>query len=239
MAPLPTYVVRSSDPAQDRRRRWSLAAIWLASLLLTALLTSALMRHSADAGSSAALRVAQERSSAQDARIAQLARSEQVAKAALADLQTSLRDRDEEIDGLRADLAFYGRLLGGKREGLTVHALRLMPVAGSRAWNFVATLTQNFKRGEETSGRIALTVEGVVDGRLETLDWKTLAQDPNAGGIAYAFKYFAQVRGTMMLPDGFVPNRVVVRAEGDGARAEQAFTWADASKGQENDNVPQ
>ena len=239
MPSLPTYVVRSTDPGQERRRRWLLALIWLASLLLMAVAVAALMRLRSDAGSAAALRAAQERNLALDARIAQLSRSEQVAKAALGDLQASLRDRDEELDSLRADLAFYGRLLGGKREGLTVQALRVTPVAGSRAWNFIATLTQNFKRGDETSGRVALSVEGVLDGRLETLDWKTLVQDPNAAGTAYTFKYFAQVRGTMMLPDGFAPNRVVVRAEGDGARAEQSFAWADATKGQEYENVPQ
>ena len=36
MPSLPTYVVRSTDPGQERRRRWLLALIWLASLLLMA-----------------------------------------------------------------------------------------------------------------------------------------------------------------------------------------------------------
>ena len=144
----------------------------------------------------------------------------------------------QEIDSLRADLAFYGRLLGGKREGLAVHALRVTQVPGSQAWNFIATLTQNFKRGDETSGHLSLAVEGVAGGKLETIEWKDLAQGGNVSGIAYAFKYFEQVRGTMMLPDGFTPNRVVVHAEGEGARAEQSFAWADAVKGQESENVP-
>ena len=55
-----------------------------------------------------------------------LERSEQVAKAAVGDLQQTLRDREEEIESLRSDLAFYGRLVGGgKREGLAVHVLKV------------------------------------------------------------------------------------------------------------------
>ncbi len=240
MASEPIFVVRAVDSSRDRRRRFLLLLAWLASLAIVAVLTKVLVTHSADHLQAQALADAHKANEGLEARIAMLTRSEQVAKAALSDLQGSLRDRDEEIDGLRADLAFYGRLVGGsQREGLAVHALRVVPVPGSQAWNFTATLTQNFKRGELSSGKLSLAVEGVAGGKLQTLDWKSLSQGENEGGIGYSFKYFQQVRGTMMLPEGFVPNRVVVHVEGDGARADQAFSWADAIKGQETENVSQ
>jgi hypothetical protein len=120
-----------------------------------------------------------------------------------------------------------------------VHALRIAPIAGSQAWNFNATLTQNFKRGEDIKGRLTLTIEGVADGKLRTLDWPALSQGQDASGIEYRFKYFQQVGGTIMLPAGFAANRVVVRADGEGGRVEQEFSWKDAVKGEEDDNVPQ
>jgi len=235
----PSFVVRARNPSRELRLRLLLAAAWLVSLVIVGVVVAWCVPRAGDDGARRAARAAtQQQSAALETRIAVLSRSEQVTKAALGDLQKSLRDRDEEIDGLRADLAFYGRLLGGKREGLAVHALRVTRVPGSHAWNFVATLTQNFKRGDETSGRLSLAVEGVAGGKLQTLDWKALTQGENVSGIAYAFKYFEQVRGTMMFPDGFTPNRVVVHAEGDGARADQSFAWGDAVKGQESENVP-
>jgi cell division protein FtsB len=235
----PDFVVRARNPSRELRVRLFIAAAWLVSLVAVgAIVARYLPREASRVADTAALDAERKRNAALEARIAMLTRSEQVAKAALGDLQKSLRDRDEEIDGLRADLAFYGRLLGGKREGLAVHALRVTQVPGSRAWNFIATLTQNFKRGDETSGRLSVAIEGVAAGKLATVEWKDLAQGGNVSGIAYAFKYFEQVRGTMMLPDGFMPNRVVVHAEGDGAHAEQSFAWADAVKGQESENVP-
>jgi hypothetical protein len=232
-------VIRRHDPAQQRRVRLLVAAMWLGSLLIVAGLVAILGSRARVPDHAAELAVALKEVDALKTRVAMLTRSEQVAKAALADVQQTLRDREEEVDGLRADLAFYGRLVGGgKREGLAVHALQIAPVKDSQAWNFTATLTQNFKRGEEIKGRLALSVEGIAAGKLQTLDWTSLSQGQSSG-IVYGFKYFQQVSGTIMLPAGFAANRVVVRAEGEGGRVEQEFSWKDAIKGEESDDVSQ
>lgn len=238
MAP-PNFVVRQLDPARSRRLWLFMILFWLGSVTLAVVGTSlwlvpkrapvAPLQHVDSLDTEALKR-----------RVVVLERSEQVAKAALADLQGTLRDREEEIAGVRADLAFYGRLVGGaKREGLAVHALSLTPVADSRAWNFSATLTQNFKRGPETTGKLTLSVSGIRDGKLETLQWKDLTQKSDSSGISYAFKYFEQINGTIMLPEGFEPNRVRASADGGGGRSEQEFSWNDAAKAEETDNVRQ
>jgi hypothetical protein len=215
-------------------------AIWIVSLVVASALTAAVVSYGFESTSRSHSAAADKETEALKARIAMLERSEQVAKAAVGDLQQTLRDREEEIESLRSDLAFYGRLVGGgKREGLAVHVLKVSKLANSQAWNFVATLTQNFKRGQDTSGRITLAVEGVQNGKLTTLDWAALTQGQNPSGIEYGFKYFQQVNGTIMLPAGFQPNRVRVRAEGDGGHVEQDFAWGDAIKGEEGDDVRQ
>src|SRR5699024_2448699 len=57
---------------------------------------------------------------------ATLARSDQISRDANRELQGALAARDEEIAGLRADVAFYERLVGStaQRRGLNVHAIR-------------------------------------------------------------------------------------------------------------------
>lgn len=240
MPPLPNLVIRPHDPARQRNARLLVATVWLGSLLIVAALVAVLASRAPSASRLAELEAATKETNDLKSRVALLTRSEQVAKAALGDLQQTLRDREEEIDGLRADLAFYGRLVGGgKREGLAVHALHVAPVKDSLAWNFTATLTQNFKRGEDVKGHLSVSIDGVAGGKLQTLDWAALSQGQQGGGIEYGFKYFQQVGGTIMLPAGFAPNRVVVRAEGDGGRVEQEFPWQEALKGEESDNVPQ
>ncbi|GAA4859194.1 DUF6776 family protein [Luteimonas vadosa] len=163
-------------------------------------------------------------------RVATLARSDQISREANNDLQGTLAERDEEIAGLRADVAFYERFVGatGQRRGLAVHELKLQPQT-DQAWHFVATLTQNLNRGAVSSGRLTLSVEGTVGGRLKRLSWSELRQQHDVPGAEYSFKYFQQVEGDIVLPPGFQPVRVHVRlAPARGPAVEQSFAWGEA-----------
>jgi hypothetical protein len=164
--------------------------------------------------------------------VATLKRSDQISRDANRDLQGTLAERDEEIAGLRADVAFYERFVGatGLRRGLTVHTLQLQPQSG-QAWHFTTTLTQNLNRGSVSSGQVTLSVEGTRDGKLHELSWDDLRQQPGAAGIPYSFKYFQEVGGDLVLPAGYQPLRVIVRlAPKSGSAVEQSFPWADATR---------
>jgi len=165
--------------------------------------------------------------------VATLSRSDQISRDANRDLQGTLAERDEEIAGLRADVAFYERFVGStaKRHGLTVHQLRLEPQAAVRgAWHFTATLTQNLNRGAVNNGKLTLSVEGTRGGKLEQLDWAGLRQGSAAPGVDYSFKYFQEVEGDILLPQGFQPIRVTVHLDpARGADVDQSFTWEDAA----------
>lgn len=233
-------VIRQHDPARQRRAWLLLAVAWTGTSLIVAAVASGFMSSVRKNNSDVLLVAAEKQNETLKSRVSMLERSEQVAKAALVDVQQTMRERDEEIDALRADLAFYGRLVGGaKREGLAVHMLSVKSVKDSQAWNFTATLTQNFKRGQDVKGHLTLSVEGVRDGKLTTLDWAALNQGQNNAGIEYDFKYFQQASGTIMFPPGFAANRVIVHADGEGGRADQEFSWKDALKGEEGEDVRQ
>ncbi|WCE02769.1 DUF6776 family protein [Pseudoxanthomonas sp. JBR18] len=164
--------------------------------------------------------------------VATLSRSDQISREANRDLQDTLGERDEQIAGLRADVAFYERFVGStaQRRGLAVHQLTLVPQT-DQAWHFTATLTQNLNRGAVNRGRLQLVVEGTHDGKLETLDWPRLRQQPGADGMAYSFKYFQQLEGEVVLPPAFKPLRVTARLQpDDGSRVDQSFTWTEATE---------
>lgn len=174
-------------------------------------------------------------------RVATLTRSDQISRDANRDLQGTLAERDEEIAGLRADVAFYERLVGAtaQRRGLSVQALKIlpqsMPPQGESAWHFTGTLTQTLNRGAISAGRLTLLIEGTRDGRLQKLTWDDLRQLPSAPGVTFSFKYFEQVEGDVFLPTGLTPVRVTVRlVPQSGAAVEQSFTWAEATR----DNAP-
>ena len=182
----------------------------------------------------AQLEAQRERVAALEQQVANLTRSDQVSRNANTALQGTLAERDEEIAGLKADVAFYERFVGatGQRRGLAVHELSLK-AQDAQTWHFVATLTQNLGKGAVSTGTVTLEIEGSRDGRLQQLDWSALRQQPDAPGVDYSFKYFQQVEGDLLLPPGLKPVRVVVRlAPKGGQPVERSFTWADATGAQ-------
>lgn len=164
-------------------------------------------------------------------RVAVLSRSDQVSREANTRLQSTLAQREEQIAQLRADVDFYERLVGatGQRHGLGVHALHMRRQQGD-AWHFTAVLIQNLERDAVTAGQLTLAVEGSRKGRLETLDWPTLRQQPRAPGTPFSFRYFQEVEGDVFLPAGFTPVRVIARLQPRGAAVvERQVTWAEAT----------
>lgn len=215
--------------ARHARGRWWLALVFVAALAFGAW---GAWKTFAPAGGNAQPRDQRARIEALEQQVATLKRSDQISRDANRELQGTLAERDEEVAGLRADVAFYERFVGatGQRRGLTVHQLHLQPQS-DQAWHFTTTLTQNLNRGAVSSGEVTLSVEGTSDGKLRTLDWDALRQQPDAPGIGYSFKYFQEVGGDLMLPPGYQPLRVIVRlAPRSGAAVEQSFTWADATR---------
>ena len=94
-----------------------------------------------------------------------LARSDQISRDANGDLQGTLATRDEEIAALRADVAFYERLVGPTQQpkGLNVFSSEFIAAAGN-AWQYQIVLTQNLNRGAISEGRMRFLSEGVRNG---------------------------------------------------------------------------
>ena len=162
--------------------------------------------------------------------VSTLKRSDQISRNANIELQSTLAEREEEISGLRADVAFYERLVGstGQRQGLRVHEAKFSP-EGAGTWHYTVTLTQNLNRGSISKGTMRFSVDGVRGGKLSTIKWDELLQKPGAPPKPFSFRYFQQLDDSVMLPPGFTPQRVRVSLNANGKAVDQTFAW-DASK---------
>jgi len=136
--------------------------------------------------------------------------------------------RQAEFDALQSELDFYRRLAGtgGAQTGLDVYRAELLATASDRVFQFVLTLTQNIRRASIISGRARIDVEGTLDDRPVTLYWAQLS-DGAAAEPAFRFKYFQQLEGYLALPDGFMPNRLVVTLEAKDQRnpVQRSYGW--------------
>lgn len=231
--PPPVLIVRPQRAQRRLRRALTVGFAWIASLALVGM---ALQRYGNLADRATLAETARQKDELLK-QVAMAQRGEQVAKAASAEMQQDLRDRQEEIAGLRADLAFYSRLTDGhsKPEGLSVHGVHLKPGTSAHVYNFTVTLTQTLKSGEVSSGHVRVSVSGVRAGKLVTLGWGDVAPNQDVSGLPFSFKYFQQVSGSLMLPEDFTANRIHVEAGtgGEAGRTEQEFAWNDALNSQE------
>lgn len=229
-------------PKKTAWRGWLLviAAIWLLSLagvwyLAVSYATPGLSGSDRNAGQqSELLKDTEDQLKQAKQQLSTLRRSEQISRNANTELQSTLSDRDEEIEGLRADVAFYERLVGAtaQRRGLNVHEIQFEPEVGG-TWHFTATVTQNLNRGAISQGNLKFSVEGISLGRLKTVPWENLVQRSDIGGKPYSFRYFQELEGSVLLPSGFTPQRVKVSLRGNNGQADQVFPW-NAKKVQEN-----
>jgi len=161
--------------------------------------------------------------------LANARKSDEISRAANAELQKTLAQRDEEIASLKADVAFYQKFVGATadRRPLAVQAVRVHPQGGA-VWRFEAMIAQNVNRDGDNSGRFTLGLEGMQDGKLRRLGWSDLRQEAGSDGVPYDFKLFQRVSGEIALPPGFAPTRVLTRLQPAGAAAvDDSFAWKD------------
>lgn len=225
---------KSLSDTSPRRRGWVVAVVvlWLVSLGLTwwwagRSAVPRLAEVEAELGQARGREAAQARQVEElKQRQVNLAVSDKISRAANSEIQSSLAERDEQIAALRADVAFYERLVGStsQRKGLNVHAIEFEPEAGG-SWSYTAVLTQNLNRGAISQGQLRFSVEGVRAGKLTTVDWDELHQKPGAPGQDYSFRYFQQLGGSVILPKDFTPQRVRISLSGGGAPVNQTFDW--------------
>ena len=157
-------------------------------------------------------------------------READVLRRANALLRESERQRQDEIAGLQADLAFYRRLGGanGSQAALAVHHMELQATHSPRVYLLVFTLTQNLRWASSIGGRIELEVDGIRNGIAEHLNGKQLLAE-TAAPLKFQFKYFQQFERLITLPEGFDPDRITIRLRSGspGTAVEQTMQWQD------------
>ena len=144
-------------------------------------------------------------------------------------LRETESERQAELGRLQSELDFYRRLAGsgGAQSGLDVYRAEIVPTESRQVFQFILTLTQNIQRASMISGRVRIDIEGTLDNRPVNLRWAQIS-DGEAPEPAFRFKYFQQLEGYLVLPDGFDPLRVSLTLESKNQRKPvvRTFDWA-------------
>lgn len=165
--------------------------------------------------------------------IAMLSTSRDVDREAYLRVENSLGDLQSKIQKQREQLAFYRGIVSpadGAR-GLHIQDLKVMAGGKDSEYRVQLTLVMAAARHDRSvSGSVDLALEGARDGVPVSYPLSDLLVDDVSGEqIGFKFRYFQNFERELQLPDGFVPNRVMVEVNPKGRSAKvirQAFEWA-------------
>ncbi|MBZ2170421.1 MULTISPECIES: DUF6776 family protein [Marinobacter] len=167
--------------------------------------------------------------------LANLDRGRLIDKQALNRARTTIVELETQIASLKSDLTFYKNIMAPSEtsKGLQVDSFTLASDPQPGAYDFKLTLTQVGNNKSYIAGVVAVNVIGLRDEEKEVIALRDLSQDIEDLGVKFRFRYFQDVEGLLVLPEGFEPRevQVVARAQSKkSSQAERTFDWDDLTE---------
>ncbi|PWN55974.1 DUF6776 family protein [Abyssibacter profundi] len=161
-------------------------------------------------------------------------RSAEIDQMACATVRASLKELESELAELREQVVFYRDIVqpDETRAGLRVHAVSLRALSEERHFTTVVTLVQSVRGNRSVSGRASIVIDGLQGDEPLRLNLGEL-KSGDAGGFDFSFKFFQEIAVDFALPEGFIPSRMVISADPQGAnnRIERQFDWDEILRG--------
>jgi hypothetical protein len=164
-------------------------------------------------------------------RIAVLERAGQIDKTGYSGVEKSLKQAQDEMLELKEEVAFYRGIVSPTEtaSGLSIADFRVSGIGEERAYRFKLVMTQMKSNTRVIKGYARVAFEGVQNGTqvehtLHKVSGGTLDK------LRLRFKYFQNIEGEFVLPEGFLPSRVVVDVVPSGkglTRLKKTFDWPD------------
>lgn len=235
MAKKPTHVIVEARPARVRLALYLAVAV----LLLAggwALFDYGRARAGFDARAArdvhdelvtriAALEEDNKRLSGQNAVLEQ---AREVDRRAYEEVDHSLAGLQDELSELKQEAAFYRRLVNvSDTKGLQIESMKLQRDAGTGEYRFHLILTQYTSPPSLVQGEVKISVEGLKNGAQTELSPRELMRGDKSD-LTFRFRHFQEFTGSLVLPDGFVPLRLILRItprEAGRPPLERGYVW--------------
>jgi len=165
---------------------------------------------------------------AQRERVAILETAAKVDREAYGLVEAELADLQGQVKELEENLAFYrGIVAPDDAKGVQIQELLLSPADDGVLLQLY--LTQALRSDTPISGSVTVFVAGQQDGSEVVIPLSQLVRDTSLKTpIRFRFRYFQEISSELLIPEGFSPTEVRVKASPDGRGAktvEESFVW--------------
>jgi len=149
----------------------------------------------------------------------------------------SLEDVRQEVIELKATVAaleeenqFYRNLMApeGDKRGLRFGPVEIAQTDRTRTYRYKVIVQHVATQQDVITGTLSFNVVGRQDGVVKVLPLKELSSSVDTTNIKLRFKYFQNIEGELVLPEGFEPERVELEARTAGSNStviEKRFAW--------------
>jgi len=159
-------------------------------------------------------------------------RAREIDRHAYDQVDNSLKAQQSELLELKEEVIFYRGIVGSSDQvrGLQILSFRLQDNGGDRRnFRYRLILNQLEKSNRVIKGRVRLTLIGLQRDVQVELPYAEIAKKSGKGEL-FRFKYFQELDGDIVLPEGFVPLRIKVKAKSSGKKPksiERIYSWSD------------
>ncbi len=143
------------------------------------------------------------------------------------ELRVEMQSLRRQIAELGEEVTFYKSLMapGEVQQGLQVDGLEINITATDDVFSFELLLTQIALRRTYIAGEVRVDVVGQED-KTQVVKSLTDLGFEAAYPLKFRFRYFQDLAGSFQLPEGFVPEKVLVTAKQNGKDELQVgFPW--------------
>ncbi len=155
-------------------------------------------------------------------------RARDIDRQAYAEVDTNLVTLQKEVLDLKEEVAFYRSIVAPNKavSGVRVQSLQLKANGGNRGYSYKLVLAQMGADAKPAKGRAKIVVQGLLGQTQSEFSLDKAGQ--SSAGYFFQFKYFDESEGDLVLPEAFVPTRVVVEVLTESPtrdRSEAVYSW--------------
>jgi Family of unknown function (DUF6776) len=166
-------------------------------------------------------------------RVLMLERTTSVDKQTAALLQDEIKTLQENIYTLKGELEFYQGIMDATRDakGLNIHGIYIEALTQPQAYRLKLVLTHVAKGSMLAEGSMAISIDGTQNGEGQKLKIEDVATGEPMD-LVYKLRSFKRFESKLVLPDGFVPQQVIVELKPkrkNQVMIREVFDWSAAA----------
>jgi hypothetical protein len=147
----------------------------------------------------------------------------QVVEGRFAELELKIQEQNDAI-------AFYRGIVSPKdgSRGLRVQDLKLSRGKDERSYKLRVVLVQVMQHDRTVKGVVDVNLEGAQDGVATSYTLSQLLPEDSDSNWPFAFRYFQDFDRELVLPDGFMPEKInieVISTTKSISSVKQSFDW--------------